>query len=441
MYQIINSWYIGYCNYLEKIRSPFYTYYNRQYFFISVFFMAAEIEIGQILQDFTVIMIIAGAMAMISYRFKQPMVIGYIGAGMIIGPHTPPFSFVLNLDILDLFAEIGIVLLLFVVGMEFPIEKLRKIGRKAFMIAISEALGTFAAGYLVGEYALNFSFFDSLFVALAISVTSTVIVMRVLEELNMIKEEASVLILGVAIIEDIIVISMLAILQSVGSTGGLSFADVGISVGITLAFIAGVLIIGSKTVPKLVDYVSRTNQHDVLVVVILSVAFGLSFIAYQIGISVAAGAFFAGVLIAESKSHAVSRVIATPIRDMFAALFFVSVGALMDITLLPLFIVPALILVALSLAAKFSTVFLATRYQGLGRLTSLRAGFGLSSSGGELALVVAKGGADVGVTSSFLLPMVGAMTIITTFISPYVIKFGWKFAESFVNKGKKTEEQ
>jgi hypothetical protein len=88
MYQIINSWYIGYCNYLEKIRSPFYTYYNRQYFFISVFFMAAEIEIGQILQDFTVIMIIAGAMAMISYRFKQPMVIGYIGAGMIIETST-----------------------------------------------------------------------------------------------------------------------------------------------------------------------------------------------------------------------------------------------------------------------------------------------------------------------------------------------------------------
>jgi CPA2 family monovalent cation:H+ antiporter-2 len=402
--------------------------------------MAAAIEIGQILQDLVVIMVVAGAMAMISYRLKQPMVIGYIGAGMIIGPHTPPFSLVLNLDALNLFAEIGIILLLFVVGMEFPIEKLRKIGRKAFVIAISEALGTFSAGYLVGQVALNFSFFDSLFVALAISVTSTVIVMRVLEELNMIKEEASVLILGVAIIEDIIVISMLAILQSVGSTGNLSFIDIGFSIGITIAFIAGVLVIGSKTVPKLIDYVSRTNQHDVLVVVILSVAFGLSFIAYQIGISVAAGAFFAGVLIAESKSHSVSRVLATPIRDMFAALFFVSVGALMDITLLPLFIIPALILIAVSLIAKFLTVYAATRYQHFSKLTSFRAGIGLSSSGGELALVVAKGGADTGVTSSFLLPMVGAMTIITTFISPYIIKFGWKSVENFLNKSKKTEE-
>jgi monovalent cation:H+ antiporter-2, CPA2 family len=399
----------------------------------------AEIEIGQFLLDFSIIMIVAGAMAMLSYRFKQPMVIGYIGAGMIIGPHTPPFSLIFNLDILNLFAEIGIVLLLFVVGTEFPIEKLRKIGRKAFLIALSEASGTFVAGYVVGQSILGFPFFDSLFLALAISVTSTVIVMRVLEELGMIKDESSVLILGVAIIEDIIVISMLAILQSVGSIGGLSFADVGISVAITLAFIAGVLGVGSKIVPRLVDYVSRTNQHDVLVVVILALVFGLSFIAYQLGISVAAGAFFAGVLIAESKSHSVSRVLATPIKDMFAALFFVSVGALMDISLLPLFIVPALILIAVSLIAKFLTVYLAAKSQGFSQLTSLRAGIGLSSSGGELALVVAKGGADIGVTSSFLLPMVGAMTIITTFISPYIIKFGWKFAETRVNKVKRID--
>jgi monovalent cation:H+ antiporter-2, CPA2 family len=397
----------------------------------------AVTEVGQILQDLSVIMIIAGGMAMLSWRFKQPLIVGYIGAGMIIGPHTPPFSLILNLDILNLFAEIGIVLLLFVVGMEFPIEKLRKVGRKAFIIALSEALGTFSIGFIAGQYALSFSFYDSLFLALAVSVTSTVIVMRVLEELGMIKEESSVLILSVAIIEDIIVISMLAILQSASSTGGLSFADIGISVGITLAFIVGVLVVGSKTVPRMVDYVSRTNQHDVLVVIFLAVVFGLSFIAYQLGISVATGAFFAGVLIAESKSHSVSRVLATPIRDMFAALFFVSVGALMDISLLPIFIVPAVVLVIVSLLAKFLTVFLASRLQGLSKLTSLRAGIGLSSSGGELALVVAKGGGDVGVTSSFLLPMVGAMTIITTFISPYIIKFGWRFAEAFVNKRKK----
>src|SRR5215813_4231603 len=199
------------------------------------------------MQDFAVIMVIASIMALISYKLKQPMVIGYIIAGMLIGPHTPPFSLILNLDVLNLFAEIGIVLLLFVVGMEFPIEKLKNIGRKAIIIALSEALGTFTIGFAVGQ-GMNFSVSDSLFLALAISVTSTVIVMRILEELGMIKEDASYVILGVAVIEDIIVISMLAILQSVSSTGQVSGPELAISIGTVIAFIAGVLILGSRTI-------------------------------------------------------------------------------------------------------------------------------------------------------------------------------------------------
>ena len=403
------------------------------------------IEIGQVIQDFAVIMIVASVMALISYKLKQPLVIGYIIAGIIIGPHTPPFSLILHLDILNLFAEIGVILLLFVVGMEFPIEKLRSIGRKALVIAMTEAFGTFAIGFVVAQ-SLHYSVYNSLFLALAVSVTSTVIVMRILEELDLIKHEASSIILGVAIIEDIIIISMLAILQSVGSTGNVSSSsllipNLVVSVGTVLAFIAGVLIIGSKIIPKFVNYIGKTNQHDLLIVAVLGVAFGLSFIAQEIGISVATGAFFAGVLIAESKVHSVTKVLATPLKDMFSAIFFVSVGALMDISVLPIFIVPALILIIVSIAAKFLTVVIASRAQKISLLTSLRSAFGLSSSGGELALVVAKGGVDVGgSTSSFLLPMVGTMTIITTFITPYMIKFGWKIAngisEYFENRKK-----
>ena len=361
------------------------------------------IEIGQVVQDLAVIMIVASVMALISYKLKQPLVIGYIIAGIIIGPHTPPFSLIWNMDILNLLAEIGIILLLFVVGMEFPIEKLRNIGKKASIIAIAEALGTFAIGFVVAQ-SLQYSVYNSLFLALAISVTSTVIVMRILEELDMIKEEASTIILGVAVIEDIIIISMLAILQSVSSTGHVSFfPNLAISVGTVLAFIAGVLIIGSKTIPKFVNYVGKTNQHDLLIVTAVGIAFGLSFIANQIGISVATGAFFAGVLIAESKVHSVTKLLATPLKDMFAAIFFVSVGALMDISVLPMFIVPALILIIVSISAKFLTVAIAARAQKTSLVTSLRSAFGLSSSGGELALVVAKGGADVGGTTQLIL--------------------------------------
>jgi CPA2 family monovalent cation:H+ antiporter-2 len=356
------------------------------------------------------------------------MVIGYIIAGMIIGPFTPPFSLISNFDVLNLFAEIGVILLLFVVGMEFPIEKLRKIGKRALVIAFTEALGTFAIGFLVCQ-AVNYSLADSLFLALAISVTSTVIVMRILDELGMIKDETSIIILGVAVIEDIIIISMLAILQSVSSTRGVYGIDLVISIGTVLAFIGGALFVGSKTVPKFVNLIGKTNQHDVLVVAILGVAFGLSFLAFEIGISVATGAFFAGVLIAESKVHSVTRVLTSPLKDMFGAIFFVSIGALMDITKIPALILPALMLIVVSIGAKFLTVYLSSRSQGYDTQTSLKTAFGLSSSGGELALVVAKGGADVGTTSSFVLPMVGTMTIITTFITPYLIKIGWKLVD------------
>jgi monovalent cation:H+ antiporter-2, CPA2 family len=396
--------------------------------------MVAEIAIGQIIQDFSVIMIIASAMAFISYKLKQPLVIGYIIAGIIIGPHTPPFSLILNQDVLNLFAEMGVILLLFVVGMEFPIEKLRNIGKRAMIIASSEALGTFSIGFSVSFFILHFSLFDSAFAALAISVTSTVIIMKVLEELDIIKEEASYIILGVAIMEDIIIISMLAVLQSVSTSGNLSIVDILISISITMAFIFGVLLLGSKIIPKLINFIGKFHQHEVLLLVVLGLAFGLSFLSYQIGISVATGAFFAGVLIAESKVHAVTRILATPIRDMFGALFFVSVGALMDMSLLLIFIIPASILVVVSIAAKFLTVFISAKSQRFNSVTSMKAAFGLSSSGGELALVVAKGGVDTGLTSAFLLPMIGAMTIITTFISPYMIKLGWRVPDEVFSK-------
>lgn len=399
----------------------------------------AEIAASQVIQDLAIIMIVASVMALISYRLKQPMVIGYIAAGMIIGPYTPPFSFILHPEILNLLAEIGIVLLLFVVGLEYPIAKLRSVGKKALVIAHAEAFGTFGLGYAVGQL-MGMSLFDSLFIALSISVTSTVVLSRVLDELGVAKSEVSSLILGVTVIEDIIIVSTLAVLQSVASTGNLTIQEIGVSVGLVLAFIGGALFIGSKTVPKFVDIVSNTNHFDVLLVAILGVAFGLSFIANQLGISVAAGAFFAGVLVAESKSHAAARLLTSPLKDMFAAIFFVSVGALMDVAQLPLFIVPALIFVATSFGAKFVTVYTSAKSQGLSKRVAFQTAFGSSASGGELALVTAKGGADVGATSAFVLPMVGTMTIITSFLSPYVVKLGWKIGERYKEEAESEPE-
>ena len=389
------------------------------------------IEIVNILQDFAIIMIVAAIMTIISWKLKQPLILGYIGAGIIIGPHTPPFNLISNTDVLNLFSEIGIILLLFTVGMEFPIQKLRNIGRRATIITVVEQIGTLIVGYF-GGHALGFSFYNSLFMAVALSVSSTVIIMKILEELKVLREESSYLTLGILIIEDVVILSIFAILQSTSISGTISLKEIIIPIGLTVAFIAAVLIIGSKTIPRLVDFVAKTNQSDVLVVAVLGLAFGFAYVSNILGISVAVGAFFAGVLIAESKSHAVTSILTTPIRDMFVALFFVSVGALMDINLIPVFIIPSLVLVGITSLSKFAIVFLSSTSQGFSKKIAFQTGISLSSSrGGEMSLIVAKGGIDIGVVSPFALPIIGTITIISTFLSPYLIKLGWKLADRF----------
>jgi CPA2 family monovalent cation:H+ antiporter-2 len=389
------------------------------------------IEIVTILQDFAIMMIVAAVMTIISWKLKQPLILGYIGAGIIIGPHTPPFNLISNTDVLNLFSEIGIILLLFTVGMEFPIQKLKNIGKRATIITVVEQIGTLIVGYFVGQ-ALGFSFYNSLFMAVALSVSSTVIIIKILEELKVLREESSYLTLGVLIIEDVVILSIFAILQSTSVSGTVSITEVLVPIGLTVAFIAAVLIIGSKTIPRLVDFVAKTNQSDVLVVAVLGLAFGFAYISNILGISVAVGAFFAGVLIAESKSHAVTSILTTPIRDMFVAIFFVSVGALMDINLIPLFIIPSLVLIATTSLFKFTLVFLSSRSQGFSKKIAFQTGISLSSSrGGEMSLIVAKGGIDIGVASPFILPIVGTITIISILLSSYLIKLGLTVSERF----------
>src|SRR4029078_3299678 len=388
-------------------------------------------------------MIVAAIMTIISWKLKQPLILGYIAAGIIIGPHTPPFNLISNTDVLNLFSEIGIILLLFTVGMEFPIQKLRNIGKKATIITVVEQIGTLIVGYFGGQ-ALGFSFYNSLFIAVALSVSSPVIIMKVLEELKVLREESSYLTLGVLIIEDVVILSIFAILQSTSVSGTISLQEIIIPIVLTVAFIAAVLIIGSKTIPRLVDFVAKTNQSDGLVVAVLGLAFGFAYVSNILGISVAVGAFFAGGLIAESKSHAVTSILTTPIRDMFVALFFVSVGALMDINLIPVFIIPALILVGVTSVVKFAIVFLTSRYQGFSKLTAMQTGIDLSASrGGEMSLIVAKGGIDIGVVSSFILPIIGTITLISTFLAPYLIRLGLKLAEgkNNVNSGSKSPNE
>jgi CPA2 family monovalent cation:H+ antiporter-2 len=380
-----------------------------------------------IVQDFAVIMIIAAIMLIITYKLRQPMVIGYILAGMVIGPYTPPFTLIQSVETVNVFAELGIIMLLFVIGTEFPIAKLKSVSKTSVIVGIPESLGTLLIVFLIAQ-TLGFSFFDSIFIALAMSITSTVVTIKILEELNILRDRSSVLILGVLIIEDIIAVSALAILQSTATAGAdqVSIMQISYSIGIVIAFIGSILILGSKFIPNALDRVGKTNDYTLLLIVILGLAFGLSFAASALGLSVVIGAFLAGVLVAESKTAAIAKVITIPLRDVFSALFFISIGALMNISLIPLFIVPAMVLILSSFASKLLIVTGILQFRRYNYSTSLRTGLGLSASRGEMSLIIAKGGQDIGAISSSVLPVLGVVTVVTTFMAPYVIKFGNK---------------
>ena len=380
-----------------------------------------------IVQDFAVIMIIAAIMLIITYKLKQPMVIGYILAGMVIGPYTPPFTLIQSVETVNVFAELSIIMLLFVIGTEFPIAKLKSVSRTSIIVGIPESLGTLIIVFFIAQ-TLGFSFFDSIFIALAMSITSTVVTIKILEELNVLRDRSSVLILGVLIIEDIIAVSALAILQSTASANSdqISIIQISLSIGVVLAFIGSILILGSKFIPNALDKVGKTNDYALLLIVILGLAFGLSFVAKALGLSVVIGAFLAGVLVAESKTAAIAKVITIPLRDVFLALFFISIGALMNISLVPLFIGPAIVLILSSFVSKLLIVTGILQLRRYDSSTSLRTGLGLSASRGEMSLIIAKGGQDIGVISSSVLPILGVVTVVTTFLAPYVIKFGNK---------------
>ena len=224
------------------------------------FFAIGNDPIDFVVQDIAVIMIVAAIMLAITFKLKQPMVIGYIIAGMIIGPYTPPFNLIRSPETLNLFAELGIIMLLFVTGTEFPIAKLRSVGKISIATALAEVLGTLLIVFFIAQ-SLGFAFYDSLFLALALSITSTVITIRILEEVGLIRDKSSTLILGMLIVEDIIAISALGILQSFVATGGnMSIVNVAIVLGIVGGFIGGVIIIGSKFVPRIIDRAGKDKR-------------------------------------------------------------------------------------------------------------------------------------------------------------------------------------
>ena len=400
--------------------------------------------------DLAFIMIIGAVVTLAFFKIKQPLIIGYLFAGMLIGPFSNIWTWVLpeggppidaiggvgilsDISALNLFAEIGVILLLFVIGIEFPYAKIKSIGRVAVGVGTIGLFSTLGVLFYTAS-ALGFEFMDALFISAALSISSTAIIVKLLEEMGKIKKESSILVLGILIVEDVIAVILISTLQSVALVGTVSIESIIVVVLVATGLIVGTFTVGTRVIPPLIDRVAAAEHREILLLSVLGVCFGYALFANIVGLSVAIGAFLAGVLVAESKSAEVAKLLASPIKDMFVAIFFISVGALMDVSQLEDYILVAIVLIAVATGMKFGGNMLGNIIFRQRRGKALRSAFTLGAPRGEFSIVIVKVGVDIGAVSAFLFPLVGIISIITAFLSPFLMKAGDKIIPALEEK-------
>jgi CPA2 family monovalent cation:H+ antiporter-2 len=372
------------------------------------------------LSDLAIVMIVAGLVTVLFHRLKQPVVLGYIIAGVIIGPHTPPFPLINDQETIRTLSELGIIFLLFSLGLEFSLRKLKEVGATAFIAAITAILVMMAAGYSLGQ-SFGWSTMDSVFLGAILSISSTTIVVKVLDEVGLKKERFAEIIFGILIVEDILAIVMIALLSGFAATGSFTASAVGWTLLKLGSFLGILLVAGLIIVPRLLNYVARFKSNEMLLVAVLGLCFGVSLLAVQLDYSVALGAFLIGAIVAEARQIARIEMLLEPVRDMFSAVFFVSIGLLINPTLLLLYAGPILIITMVVVVGQVGACTFGTFIAGHQRQTALRVGMGLAQIG-EFSFIIASLGLTLKVTSEFLYPIAVAVSALTTFITPYLLR-------------------
>ncbi|AIF83628.1 Kef-type K+ transport system, predicted NAD-binding component [Candidatus Nitrososphaera evergladensis SR1] len=380
--------------------------------------MAVGIEL---VGDLGFLLLVCSGIGALAYIFKQPMILGFLVAGILIGPFGP-LKLVQNTEMLNNFSDIAIVLLLFGVGLSFPLRQLRAIGKLGTGIAVIEVLAMLGIGFAVGA-GFGWSFYDSMFLAAALSISSTAIIVKVLEDMGKMEATSSILMIGVLVIEDLVAVVMISAMHAGVVSGSFDFMQILVTIGQIGLFIGGTIAAGVILMPKIFALIARLERYEITVMFALGTAFGLAFLSHELGFSAATGAFLAGVIIAGTRfSEQVSNLI-TPTREIFTAIFFVTIGALMDLSTISLFWVPVAIITAVTVLGKMGAVYAGVRVFGFEKTFAI--GIGLSMAQlGEFSFIVLKTGQDLGVVSPFLFPIVGMVVALTTFIGPMLVKLG-----------------
>lgn len=342
----------------------------------------------------------------------------FLVAGMIIGPHIP-VPLVADPEMVSALSELGVILLMFSIGLEFNLRKLLAVGGPAGIVAVAQSAAMVGLGYLVGRVA-GWTPAESLFTGAIIAISSTTIIARAFAEQG-VRGRVADIVLGILIVEDLIAIFLVAILTAVGEGGGLSPREFAATTLRLVLFLAGLIGVGLLVVPRLVRAVVRFNRPETTLVTVIGVCFAASLLALSLGYSVALGAFIAGALVAESGQERRIEPLVAPVRDLFVAVFFVAVGMLLDpaVVLEYWWIVTALVLLVIAgkVLAVSSGVFLI----GEGLRPAVQAGMSLAQIG-EFSFIIAAVGLSTGATREFLYPVAVAVCGITTLTTPYLIR-------------------
>lgn len=372
------------------------------------------------IQDLAIIMLVAGITTVIFHKLKQPVVLGYILAGIIIGPHTPPFELVRDQQSIQIFAELGVIFLMFSLGLEFNLRHLHKVGFTAFIAALIEIIVMVWIGYEIGK-AFSWNPIDSLFLGAMLAISSTTIIVKAIQDLKLQKESFSQLIYGILIVEDILGIAIIALLSGVGSNEAFNFSTMFATVGKLAIFLIVSLVVGILLIPRLINYITKTHNEEILVISILALCFGFCLIVIKLEYSVVLGAFLIGAIIAESRHLFDIEKMIAPLRNMFSAVFFVAVGLMFNPAILLTHTWALLVVIAAIVVGKVVTCGFGALIMGQNGRTSLQVGMGLAQIG-EFSFIIAALGSQLSVTSDFLYPIAVAASIITTISTPYLIR-------------------
>lgn len=377
-------------------------------------------HLPDLIQDLGLILI-AGAITTIVFRkIKQPLVLGYIIAGFLVGPHFHLFPTVADTENIEVLAEIGVIFLLFSLGLEFSFKKLARVGGASSITALIEIVFITGSGYLLGK-ALGWSTMDSMFLGGMLASSSTTIIIRAFDELGVKTKQYAKIVFGVLIVEDIVVILLMVLLSTIAVTQQFEGGQIMMTVLKLLFFLALWFIGGIFLIPTFLRRVRSLMDEETLLILSLGLCLGMVVLATKAGFSAELGAFIMGSILAETTSAEKIEHLIKPVKDLFGSIFFVSVGMMIDPGAIVQYAWPVVCVTLLTLFGKLFSTTAGALISGQPFKQSVQVGMSMAQIG-EFAFIVATLGLSLGVTSDFLFPVAVGASAITTFTTPYLIK-------------------